>query len=198
MVVPVPTLPTDVVISPSQGRVRAVRTGPKTLAFQDPDMVLQRTQPDGKIITLRNLFINRETAINRLTYDFQRNRVVDSVGVSVAAKHIKLPLAGRVVQYGVLDAKWIPLDVDPRKYIPAANEEVLERITFVDRQGNLVIEYKSYGLGKKYDRSKGGGCFVDRAKKALGREPEDKVTTKELQRAVVQRQFVLKRLTPRK
>lgn len=198
MVVPVPTEPVDVVISPSKGRAHAVRTGPKTVAFQDPDMVIQRTLPDGRVITLRNLFINRESAINRLTYDFERNRVVDSVGVTVAAKHLGLPAVGRVAQYTTLDAKWIPLKVDPRKYIPAANEEIVERIVFIGRDGKLIREETSYSLGKKYDRSKRGGWFVDRAKKALGKEPEEKVTTPELKRAVVHRQFLIKRLTTRR
>lgn len=197
MVTGITLIPEDVVITPSQGNVRAVRTGPKTIAFQDPDLVIQRTLPDGRVIQIRNLFISREPAIDRLKYDFDRNRIVDTFGTTVGTKHIGLPTAGRVVDYKTLTATWSPLTTDPRKYIPAANEEVVERVVFMNREGKLVTEHTSYGLGRKYDRSKTGWWWAGKAKEALGIEPGEKVTTKELQRAVVHREFVVKRLTPR-
>ncbi len=197
MVLGLPPQYFDVPISDSRGRVRAVRTGPKTYAYQDPDLKVLRVYQDGTTRTLSNLFISREPAIDRLAFDFQRNTVVDSFGNSVGLRHLGLPSSGRVTDYNIWTVKWMPLPTDPRRYIPGPNEEIVEKVIFVDRNGKLVVSYSSSGRGFKYDRSKTGGWWVDKAKKAAGLEPGEKATTRELKRAQIHREFVIKTIAPR-
>ena len=189
--------PFDVPITESKGRVRAVRTGPKTIAYQDPDYKVLRVYPDGTTRTLHNLFISREPAIDRLVFDFKSNKILDSFGNSVGLRHLGIPSVGRVTDYKVMTVKHMPMIGDPRRFIPASNQEIVERVVFVDKNGKLIVSRTSWGLGQKYDRSKRGGWWIDKAKKAAGLEPGEKATTRELKRAQIHREFVVKTLTPR-
>jgi len=160
-------------------------------------MKVLRVYPDGTTRTLSNLFISREPAVERLVFDFKKQAIVDSYGNTVGVRHLGLPSTGRVTDYAVWSAKWMPLTTDPRRYTPSPNQELVEKVIFIDRNGKLVTSYTSYGLGGKYDRAKQGGWWVDAAKKAAGFEPGEKATTRELRRAQVHREFVIKTLTPR-
>ena len=197
MVTGAPPQPFEVPLVESKGRVRAVRTGPRTIAYQDPDYRVLRVYPDGTTKTLTNLVIAREPAIDRLTFDYQSNTVVDSYGNSVGLRHLGIPSTGRVADYKVWSVKWMPMTTDPRRYIPGPNEEIVERVIFVDRDGKLIVSRTSWGRGQKYDRSKRGGWWVDKAKKAAGLEPGEKATTRELKRAQIHREFVIKTVVPR-
>lgn len=187
----------DRVIEPSQGRVRAVRTRRGVVQYQDPDMVVERTYRDGTVRPLRNLFIARNQAVTRVRFDFERNRIVDSFGEVIGAQHMGIPSSGRVAERKVFDLVYRPLGVDPRRFDTGPNQEVIERLVLVDRNGNVYTRETSYGLGERYDRSERGGWFRRQASQALNLEEGQRVSTRELRRAVLHREFIVKTLRPR-
>ncbi len=184
-------------IVPSEGRVRAVRVRPGLVQFQDPDEVIERTYADGRIVTIRNQFIAREQAIPRLHFDFQVNRIRDSFGRFVGVAHLKVPAMGRVVDFVELQARYRPLTIDPRRYDVRENEEIIERLVLLDREGNIVTRETSYGLGQKYDRARRGKWFFGVTRDRIGVETGKKVETRELEKAVLSREFIVKRIGPR-
>lgn len=188
---------TTEVYTPSRGRSRVVKKAGRVVGYQDPDLVMKYTQPDGKVTWGRNLFVSREVAVERLTYNFKINRVQDSFGRSVGVANLGLPVTGRIAEYKTMDVTWKPLTTDPRRFKPTGNQEVVERTVFVDRNGNLRLVRTSYGRGKKYDKSKYGGRWRSAASRALGLDPGERVTTAELEKAVVKREFIVKELKPR-
>jgi len=197
MVLP-PFAPGEIrIINPSKGRVRSVQLGGGRIGFQDPDLVYQQMRPDGRIVTIRNVFISREPAIERLTFNFGTNRINDSLGQQVGVGNLGLPTTGRIAEYKIQTSTWMPLGVDPRRYRPAVNEEIIERVIFVDREGRLRVVRTSYGLGEKYDLSKYGGRWRSWASRALGLPEDERLTTEKLKKAQVSREFILKRTIPR-
>jgi hypothetical protein len=187
----------DVTIRPSEGRVRAVRVRPGVVQYQDPDVAFRRTYRDGRVVTITNPFITRNNAIARLRFDFDRNRVLDSFDDVVGSRYLGIPSTGRVSERKVFDLRWDRLGTDPRRYDPRPNEEIVERLVLVDKNGNIYTRETSYGLGQKYDRSKRGGWYRAQTSRALGLEEGKRVETRDLQKAVIHREFIRKRLVPR-
>ena len=187
----------DVVVRPSEGRVRAVRPRPGVVQYQDPDVRFDRHYRDGRVVPITNPFMTQNNALARLRYDFDRNRALDSFGQEVGARFLGIPSSGRVSERRVFNLQWERLGVDPRRYTPRDNEEVIERLILVDRKGNIFSRETSYGLGEKYDRDRRGGWFRAQTSRALEAEEGKRLTTRELQRAVLHREVVVKRLVPR-
>lgn len=185
------------VVEPSQGRVRSVRTRPGVLQYQDPDLVIERTYDDGRVVTIRNPFIARNQAVTRVQFDFDRNRIVDSFGNVIGSAHMGIPSSGRVAERKIFDLVYRPLGQDPRQFTPKENQEVIERLVLVDRNGNVFTRETSYGLGERYDRSKRGGWYRAQTSRALGIEEGKRMSTRQLRKAVLHREFIVKTLRPR-
>jgi len=187
----------DRIVRPSEGRVRAVRVRPGVVQYQDPDVRFERTYRDGRVVQITNPFMTQKNAIARLRFDFDRNRVLDSYGEPVAARYLGIPSSGRVSERRVFNLTWDRLPVDPRRYTPAGNEEIIERLVLVDRKGNIFTRETSYGLGQKYDRALRGGWYRAQTSRALELEEGKRVETRDLQKAIIHREFIVKRLVPR-
>jgi len=190
----------EIVLEPSQGRVRAIEIGGR-IQFQDPDLVVAREYPDGRIVSgIRNLFTRTTDSVTRLRFDYGAGRLEDSFGKRVPVTSVKIPDRGVTFQFRFQEATWSPLGVDPRRFTPGPNQEIVERVVFLDRDGNLIVENFSYGLGSKYDRTKTGAKWRYAAARALGEEsdpgPGNRLTTAELQKAVLEREFLVKTTQP--
>lgn len=157
--------------------VRRVWVGPGQARFQDAGT---------------GQFISTRAAVPCLTYDFERKRIVDAFHNVVGVANLRIGVSGiRIVR---------PRDVvtyqrilfDPRHVRVGPNQEIVERIIWVRRDGWLRMTEWSYGLGERYDRSKTARAWGGAAREALGLERDQKATTRELRKAVVLREFQLK------
>lgn len=182
----------DEVTTPSQGRVRAVRMPTGQYQYQDPDLRITRTYPDGSQRVLHDLFIRFDKGIDALTFDFEKRQLFDSFGVQTPFVALGYPKGGVRTSFINKDWRHVPLTIDPRKITPAPNQEIVEKITFVDSEGKVFTKTYSMGYGKKYDLTRTKTRFVQDAKRAKGIEWEEKVTTDELKQHVLHRQFLLK------
>jgi len=160
-------------------RVRAARDKRgQIIGFQDPDK--------------GNRFITREAAIPRLRYSSADRSIVDSFGTKVGVGALRLPGRGRMVTYAVKSAEYRSLDQDARRFRPAGNQEVIERTVLVGKDGQLISDETSSGLGKRYDQAKRGGHWRKTISDALGLKDSERLPTRDLERAVVYREFIVK------
>jgi len=188
-------------VEPSRGRVRIVDFGGGRYGFQDPDAVHLYQRPDGSVFTVQNPFVGNMFATQRVTYEPDLGHLADSLGNRVPIGALRMPGGGSVVDYKTVQAVWQPLGVDPRSFTPGANQEIVERVVFQDAQGRMMTLNLSYGEGEKYDRSKTAEKWRYFASKAAG-EDEDpgegkRKETRELQKQVVIREFLVKTIRPR-
>lgn len=199
---PIPASPdyVDQVITPTAGNVRAISMGAGRTAFQDPDMVVRRVYPDGSTRLIQNMFISREAAIGRLRYNEPLGRVIDSRGRIVGVGSLRLPATGRVWNYGRQTARWKPMRTITEGYRPKSNQEIIERLVLIDKDGRLRIVQTSYGRGRPYNSEKRGRWWLGETLNAAGMsKPEGRLSEdayKRLQETVVNRQFILKTLAP--
>jgi len=163
-------------------RVRIVRDRKgRVVGYQDPDQASR--------------FISRADAIPRLRINKDTRQVEDSFGNRVGVGALGLPGRGVELTYKTKTAAYTPLAADPRTYNPKPNEEILERTTFATKEGKLVTSETSYGLGEKYDPSKTGGRWRRDASKALGVPEGGRLPTRDLSRAVLNKEFIIKRIS---
>lgn len=168
--------------SPSAFRVRIVRDSEgRVIGFQDPDF--------------GNRFITRSEAINRLKYDREMGQIVDSFNSPVGVGSLAFPGRGEEVAFRTKNALYTPLGVDPTTFRPKPNQEIVERIVIIDKNGNLVRSETSYGLGNRFDPSKRGGWWRKKVSESLGLKPNERLPSADLQRAVVRRDYILKDLS---
>jgi hypothetical protein len=164
------------------GRVRIVRNSiGKFIGFQDPD-------EGGR-------FISRQAALGRLTYNDTQSMLEDSFGQYAGVGAIGLPGRGVSVGYTKKAATYNPLGVDPLRFTPASNQEVIERVVFVNKEGKLITLETSYGLGKRYSSNKSGGRWRQAATEALGVKEGERLPTADLQRAVVYKEYIIKTIS---
>lgn len=161
-------------------RVARDRKG-RVVGFQDPDK--------------RSVFISRKDAISRLRINKDTRQVEDSFGNRVGIGALGLPGRGIELTYKTKSAAYKPLATDPRSYNPKPNEEIIERTTFATKGGKLITSETSYGLGEKYDPSKTGGRWRRDASKALGVSEGGRLPTRDLKRAVLHKEFIIKRIS---
>lgn len=163
-------------------RVRVVRDRQgRVVGFQDPDK--------------RNIFIRRVDAVPRLRYSVERSQVEDSFGNRVGVGALGLPLRGYDVAFKVKEAAYRPLAIDPLSFRPNPDQELIEKTTYTTKDGKLVTSEMSYGLGEKYDPSKTGRKWRHEASKALGRPEGERLPTRDLKRAVLYKEFIVKTTT---
>lgn len=175
-------LPSDLPPTPSR-RVRVIRDRYGRLAqFQDPET---------------GRFIRRDDALKRLNYDPKVGQIVDSFGNPVGVGALRIPEMGITRTFVGLEAEYQRMKVDPHAFKPGTNQEIIERTVFITKEGRMVTQETSYGLGKDYDRSKYGGRWRQGASDALGLGPDERMTTRELRKAVAYQEFVTKTTRPR-
>lgn len=160
--------------------------------------VLVARERSGRLIGFRDpetgRFISRVTALARMTYDPTSGQVVDSQGNPVGVGAFRLPLGGVVRETKNTIQEWRPMDVDARQFKPAANQEIIERVTVIGRDGKLRTFEISYGLGGKYNPTapNKGSKWRFETSKALGLEEGERASTSRLREAVAYREFIVK------
>ncbi len=140
-------------------------------------------------------FISRSEAIPYLQLDAERGVVVDSVGNTAGIGAVTYPRSGVEVQFVQRRARYMPTDQMPDRIRPGANQEIIERQVLVGADGKLVEIETSYGLGQRYDPSKRGGWWRQKASQALGLAEGQRLATRDLEKVIVSRQFLIKTTT---
>lgn len=164
---------------PSGGRVRVVKdAGGRVVGFQDPDR--------------NNVFIKRSEALKRVEYDVQSQTVKDSFGGTLGIADLVFPKRGQTVAYAVKEAEYQRLLQDPRAFRPSPNQEVIERVVVVTADGKFKSVETSYGLGQRFDPAKAGGRFRAGVATAEGVPVSKRLPTKDLERAIVFSEFLVK------
>lgn len=186
---------TEVPIIRSKGRVKAIYKEGRFVGFQDPDIYIERTYADGTVTRYRNPFVGREAGITRIHYDFDANELRDSFGNAVGVAQLAFPKAGTDIAYIQRRVRWLPYTGDITRYIPKPNEEIVERVVFVRSDGEVRMVPTKYGMGKKYDPSKTGGRWRAAASRSLGLPEDVRATTAELQKAVLHKEYLIKRIS---
>jgi len=156
------------------------RTG-RLVGFQDPDAGYK--------------FIQREEAIVRLRLDVESGQILDSFGNPVGVGGLHYPAAGYDVATVRKLSQYRPLDVPVEQFKPGPNQELIERNVFVTAEGKLVTDTFSYGRGVEYREGIAGGRWRWKASEALGLEPHERLSTRDLKRSVLLREFLVKTVT---
>jgi hypothetical protein len=166
--------------------------------FLEGEGVLVARDRSGRIIGFRDpetgRFISRSTALPRMTYDPTSGQIVDSLGNPVGVGAFRLPLGGVVRETKNTLQEWRQLEVDARTFRPAANQEIIERVTVIGRDGKLRTFEISYGLGGKYDPRAPlkGAKWRFETSQALGLAEGERASTSRLREAVAYRDFIIK------
>ncbi len=151
---------------------------------------------EGRFIGFRDVdtgrFISRADAIPRLRYSVEKSSIIDSFGTTIGPGSLALPQRGETVSFKLREAEYLPLQQSPESYRPNANQEIIERTILVTREGKIITDEVSHGLGTAYDPAKYGGHWRKKAAEALGVREGDRLPTVDLKRAVVYREFLLK------
>jgi len=197
-----PTIPVgplgynEIILEPSRGRTRIVETRPGVFQYQEPDEVKAREYADGRIVIIRNEFVRLGQAYRGLSYDFETSRLKDGFGNRAPISAIGLPARGETHKFVNVSATWRPLEGAVTRFRPAGNQEIIERVWFVNRDGSIFKQDFSYGRGEKYDRTQTGSKWRYRAAQAMGETsdpgPGSRMTTDELKKAVLRREFLVK------
>lgn len=160
-------------------RVRAVRDASgRVIGFQDPDQ--------------GNRFITRDQALNRLRYDPSQEQILDSFGNPVGAGSLAFPERGFSVATRSRFVNYRAGGDDPMLIRIRTGEELVEQVTFVDRNGRVYTVEHSFGKGRSYDPTVKGGWFRQKASEALGLRENERIPTRDLERAVVRRDYIVK------
>ena len=91
-----------------------------------------------------------------------------------------------------LEYNLTPITGSPRLFQPAQNQQVVERLVLIRRDGSLEVVLNDSGLGNKYDPAKAGGWWRAKTAEALGYSSEERPPTRTLQNAVASRQILVK------
>lgn len=160
-------------------RVRVVKdqTG-RIVGYQDPDF--------------NNRFITRDEAIIRMKFNVETSEIIDSFGRSVGEGVFAYPLRGRTVTFVEREARYIPLTEHPLRFRPASNQEIVERVTVIGKDGKLYSFETSYGLGVKFSEHKYGGRYRQKISDALELPENERLPTSDLQRAVINVEYLVK------
>lgn len=170
--------------------------------FEEAGVTVARDR-SGRLIGFRDTetgrFISRSVALARMTYDPVSGKVTDSRGNPVGVGAFRLPLGGVVRETKNTTQEWRPMEVDARQFKPAANQEIIERVTVIGRDNKLHTFEISYGLGGKYDprAPNKGSRWRFETSKALGLAEGERASTSRLREAVAYREFIVKETSAR-
>ena len=168
------------------------RREPRRRVFYDPS---NRRNPFRDPDTGR--FINYKDAIRRARFNFDAGRPIDSRGRFIAVERLRLPQRGSVITFPTVQARFLNFTGDPRTFRPGANQEIIEELVLVDRQGNIFTRQFSMGLGRRYDRSKVSKAWFRETASAAGVRKGEPGAYKSAQGAVLSRRFVIKTIRSR-
>ncbi len=165
-------------------RVRVVRDQyGRLVGYQDPDK--------------NNRFIAREEAVKRILYDFDKMYFSDSYNTKILEAEILTPLRGTTVHFVERSAVYTPMLESPNRFRPASNQEVIERLVVVGKDGRVHVVDTSYGLGVRYNENKYGGRWRQRVSEALELPENVRLPTSDLKRAVASVEYIVKTITRR-
>ena len=162
-------------------RVRIVRdSSGRVVGFQDPDN--------------RNQFIARSDAVDRVRYNTEAAQIEDSFGNNVGVAALALPGRGVTVGYKNGATVYKSFQGDITGFDPQPNQEIVERVIFINQDGTLRVVNISYGYGQKYDPASkaAGGLWARGAADALGLKEGERLPTTDLKQAEVLREFIIK------
>ncbi len=166
---------------------------------QDLPVRVVRNRTTGALVGFQDpgtgRFLSRTDAIARLQYSPERGQVEDSFANPVGVGSLGIPARGQHVTFKVKEADYQRLSVDVNTFKPSSNQEIVERTVLVTKEGKLVTSETSYGLGQKYQEGKYGGRWRQEASEALGTDKKARLPTKDLERAVAYREFIVKTIS---
>ena len=166
--------------------------------FPEGEGVIVARDRSGRLTGFRDpdtgRFISRKVALERVTYNFDTGKIEDSRKNPVGVGAFRLPARGVVRETKNTIQKWRPMEVDARSFRPAANQEIIERVTIIGRDGKLRTFEISYGLGGKFDprAPNKGAKWRFETSKALGLAEGERASTSRLREAVAYREFIVK------
>jgi hypothetical protein len=188
-------------IRPSQGRVVATEVSPGRYYFEDPDVVTEIVSATGESEIITGASLRQEEGIARLRYDFEAKSLVDSFGNAVSQSVLRFPEEGRSVLYRNRERVYTKLDVLPQRYHVADDEELVERITYLRPDGTIVTQDLSYGRGRPFRHYTTGKKWWQAGASALGieegTEESRRLTTRDIERAILRTDYILIRNIPR-
>lgn len=136
--------------------------------------------------------ISSDDALRRVTFNFEEGRIRDSFGRFVGVAALRLPGSGRIVTLPNMDVVYSNLLRDPRIYRVAGNEELIERLVVVDRNGRMRTVNISYGLGRNYDPSRSGKRWAAELASSTGVKPGTPEAYRSYKEAMLDRSFIIK------
>lgn len=137
-------------------------------------------------------FIKRSEALSGLTYDQKTGLIRDSAGNTAGVAAVAFPKSGVAINLQNRSYTYERVTTGAENFQPTDRQELIERQTFVRRDGTIVAKETSYGLGGKYAPERRGGWWRKQASEALGLDPGTRLSTNELQAAVLRREFLVK------
>jgi hypothetical protein len=160
-------------------RVRIVRgINGKLVGYQDPDN--------------NNRFILRTDAIKRLFYDSEKMYLTDSFGRSIMDADLRMVFRGERINFIERAAIYTPMMESPSRFRPASNQEVIERVLVVDKNGRVIEFDTSFGLGVRYNQYRYGGRWRQKISEALGLPENARIPSSDLKRAVYSVEYLVK------
>jgi len=137
--------------------------------------------------------LTRNEAIGRMKYNFSTGEIEDSMGNSLKIGEIALKRGHETSD--LINARQVtsPMNRNPYTYKTARNEELIERLIVVGKNGEISKIDISYGSGKSYDPNRLGGTWRAKVANAVGLEKGERLPTADLERMVVSKQIVVRR-----
>jgi hypothetical protein len=137
-------------------------------------------------------FISREAASERLRYNPESGKLVDSLRKEVGVGALVTPESGITIKYTNADVTYKYLTTVPENYSPKTGQELIQRMIMVWSDGSIHHVEFSYGSGKGYDPSLYGGRWRLMASAALGLDENERLSTEELSKAVIMSEWQVK------
>lgn len=147
--------------------------------FKDPDA------PDSG-------FLRRDEAISRLRHDPVTGNLYDSAGHRILPFDIRFELRPVTLSFANAEVEYKKLRISIDSYVPAGNEEILERVVVRRQDGTLETFYISHGLGSKAENDKAARKWGAKLRDAAGLKEGEKVPTDYLQKFVVSNEYLIK------
>lgn len=156
---------------------------------------------EGRFIGFRDpvtgRFVSKKDALPSLRMNIDRGIIQDSFGNRVDPGSLGIPKRGIVHDFGTGEFRYRPGPLDPTKIDPRSDQDIIERLTLHDQKGNLYTVEASSGLGNKYRPEFTGGWFRAKTAEALGLPEDARLPTKDLKKAVVHREIIIRTIRAR-
>lgn len=164
------------------------RSGLRVWVSRDEAGIIRRYgDPDsGKTLT-------RNEGIRRMSFNQTTGQVEDSLGNQIRLGELSLRAMHETE--GLINVRQTtsPLKTNPWTYATKKNEEIIERLIVIGKDGKINKIDISHGQGKMYDPSAKGKVWRADISNALGLDKDDRLTTDDLEKMVVHKQIVVRR-----